>query len=106
MPRKSWTPNKAELHYPHQPSEPRDMTFHEFPKFIRSENGRDLIAQDAEEEALMRAGEPVVREVDEKARLMKVAEVKDVKVDGRWTVEKMTKAITDAGFDATLNPFE
>lgn len=80
--------------------------YQEYPKFIRRENGRSVIAQSAEEEDRLTAGEPVVREADERARLFKVAEVKDVKIDKRWALDRIRQTITDAGFDPDLNPFE
>lgn len=64
-----------------------------------------VLVNDAEEEATAMAGAKIVREEDERVRLLKVAEVKGVTVDKRWGNEKLVSAITAAGHDATLDPF-
>lgn len=63
-----------------------------------------VVNSEAEEEAAMQTG-TVVRDADEKRRMIALAEVKGVPVDGRWTTAKMTKVISDAGYDASANPF-
>jgi hypothetical protein len=88
--------------------------FTEYPKMVypggMKSNGLGqtepgVIVNDADEEAIAMAGHAVVREEDERARLLKVAEVKGVTVDKRWGVDRLTAAIKDAGFDAAMDPF-
>lgn len=82
--------------------------YQEYPKHIYpdAENPRHYVVvnSEAEEEALMQTG-AVVRDADEKRRLCAVGEVKGVPIDKRWSAERMTKAIEDAGHDAALDPF-
>jgi hypothetical protein len=59
-----------------------------------------------EEEREALGGEEVVNDEDERHRLLTVASVNKVPVDKRWGPAKITKAIEDAGFDPTANPFE
>jgi hypothetical protein len=63
-----------------------------------------LVNNEAEEREALSTGEAPVREGDELARLQKVAEIKGVTFDKRWGAPKLIKAITDAGFDPTLDP--
>lgn len=91
-------------------------TWHEFPKWVwpdspdgsygesPSKKGQVLVQNQAEEAAVL-GGKPVVREADERARLLKVAEVKGVTVDGRWSLKRLAEAIEAQGFDPGLNPF-
>lgn len=90
--------------------------FDEFPKHVypdspdgtweNSESRKGFVTvYSEEEEDRVLAGKPVVREHEERARLLKVAEVKDVQVDKRWKVERIRQAIADAGHDPELNPF-
>lgn len=83
--------------------------YQEYPKHVYPDAARPkhyvLVNSEAEEEAAMQTG-TVVRDADEKRRLIAVGEVKDVPIDKRWSLERMTKAITDAGHDASLDPFK
>lgn len=73
--------------------------YREYPKWVG-----DVLVENADEEAAATAGSPVVREADEKARLVKVAEIFGVQVDKRWSPEKLAKAISDAGHDPAHDP--
>lgn len=79
--------------------------FQEYPKHVTVGGKLFVCNSQGEEDQALATGE-VVREDDERKRLVALASVKDVQVDGRWSIAKMTKAITDAGFDAGANPFE
>ena len=82
--------------------------YREYPKFIGTDPANrtvGVIVNDEDEEAQVRAGTPVVREADARARLIAVAEVHGVQHDKRWSVKRLTDAITDAGFDADEDPF-
>lgn len=79
--------------------------YQEYPKWVHPEGKPSLIVQSYDEEQAALGGDPVVREADEKVRLLKVGEVKGVKIDKRWSVENMRAAIIGAGFDPDLNPF-
>lgn len=82
--------------------------FQEYPKHVYpdlSEPKKYVVVHSEEQEHAALGGQPVVQEDDERKRLLALAEVKDVKIDKRWSIPKMAKAIDDAGFDSTLNPF-
>lgn len=79
--------------------------FHEYPKHVTVE-GKLHVCNNADEEATARAGEGIVREADERKRMVALAKVKDVQVDGRWSLDKMAEAITNAGYDASADPFD
>lgn len=86
----------------------------EFPKYVHFPDGRpSVIVKDADEEAVARAGGSIntdtptlpvhpapiptlVGENDEKAMLLKIAEEKGIKVDGRWKIAKIRKAVEQA----------
>lgn len=79
----------------------------EYPKWVtRDGDGSKMVCQNEDEELTFLAGDKVIRDPEERKRLLKVAEVKGVQVDGRWALPRITQAIVDAGFDPTLNPFE
>lgn len=80
--------------------------YQEYPKWVHPEGKPPLIVRDADEEATAMGGDPVVREADERKRLLAVAEVKGVKVDRRWSLDNLKAAIIGAGFDPTLDPFK
>jgi hypothetical protein len=81
--------------------------YHEFPKWVKHPvDGKLHLVHDEREEGTILAAKPLIRDEDERARLIKVAEIKGVTVDKRWNAEKLSRAITDAGFDAALNPYE
>jgi hypothetical protein len=103
----------------HQQSvETSPYEFSEYPKMVYPDsadgkpkyNGRGqaelgiIVNDEAEEAEVMKTKAAPVREGDEKARLLKVCAVKGVPFDKRWGVEKLTTAIEDAGFDASLDP--
>ncbi len=82
-----------------------DYEFREYPKWVRPEGGDAVLVQSADEEAeLMDTGEAPVREEDERARLVLLAGLRDVQIDKRWSIAKITKAIADAGHDASFDP--
>lgn len=78
--------------------------YFEYPKWVTKPSGEQVLVNDGDEEATALAGDNVVRDADEKARLLKVGQVKGVDLDGRWSAARMAEAITAAGFDPTLNP--
>lgn len=78
--------------------------FHEYPKHV-TVAGVVHVCANAEEEAQALATGAVIREDEERKRLVALAGVKDVKVDHRWKLERIAKAISDAGFDPAANPF-
>ena len=78
--------------------------FREYPKWVKPPTGARVLVHDAEEEALAMGGAELVREEDERARLLLVAEVKGVQVDATWPLARLEKAIADAGHDPSLDP--
>ena len=89
----------------------RDTTnpyeFQEHPKWVPGRDGKSVLVNNAEEEAQVSdTGEEPVREADERIRLTTVAEINGVQIDKRWGLEKIAKAIEDAGHDPHANPFE
>lgn len=82
-----------------------DYVFHEFPKHVTIDGKLFVCNSEAEEDAARCTGQ-VVRDEDERKRLMALAGIKNVQVDGRWSVAKMSKAIADANHDPSANPFE
>lgn len=79
--------------------------FVEYPKHV-TVNGKLFVCNNEAEEETAKAGDPIIRDADERKRLAALAEVKGVNVDKRWSLDRMAKTITDAGFDASANPFE
>lgn len=55
-----------------------------------------VLVHNAEEERLVMAGGTIIRETDEKADLLKRAELLGLRVDKRWGAEKILAAITEA----------
>lgn len=80
--------------------------YQEYPKLIYTDDKNYIVVQDANQERQVLGGEEIIDEEDERIRLFAVAKVKGVQVDKRWGPAKLTKAIEEAGFDPTLNPFE
>lgn len=80
--------------------------YQEYPKLIYSDDKNYTVVYDANQEQQLLGGEEIIDEEDERIRLFAVAKIKNVQVDKRWGPAKLTKAIEDAGFDPTLNPFE
>lgn len=80
----------------------------EYPKHVYpwpDEPKRFVQVNNADEEVTALAQGTIVREEDERKRLVALAEVKGVQVDGRWGLGRMEKALSDAGHDHTANPF-
>jgi len=83
--------------------------YQEYPKHVYNNPDKPkhyVVVNSASEEAQVLGGEEVIDDEVERVRLLAVAQVKQVKVDKRWGPAKLTKAIEEAGFDPTLNPFE
>lgn len=83
--------------------------YQEYPKHIYNDPKNPkgyVLVNSAEEEQVALGGEEVINEEDERTRLLTLASVNKVPVDKRWGPAKITKAIEDAGFDPTANPFE
>lgn len=84
-----------------------DYEYREFPKFIPIAGHPDggKLAENEDEENSLLAGKKLLREPEERARLVAIVDVKGIAgVDKRWNVEKIKKAIVDAGFDPDLDP--
>lgn len=82
--------------------------FQEYPKHVYpdpDDRKKYVVVNSEEEEHLALKGTPIVRDEDERKRLLAVAEVNDLQVDGRWSIGRMKKVIADAGFDPEANPF-
>ena len=79
--------------------------FREYPKWVTHAHGHQKIVHGPDEEAEFHASGQVVRESEERARLAKIAEVKGLKVDKRWAIDRMKAAIAEAGHDPGMNPF-
>lgn len=81
--------------------------FREYPKHVYP-NGPELpfvqVSSAEEEEAAMATGK-VSSADDERKRLLAVAGQAGLKVDARWGIDRIVAAITNAGYDATHNPF-
>lgn len=105
-------------HHPVQQQRARPVEYAEYPKAVYpgakdpsrpyDDKGKPLPfvrVNNREEEDLVMGGDPIVREDDERKRLIKVAEVKGVRIDKRWNSDNLRAAIIGAGFDAELNPF-
>jgi hypothetical protein len=81
--------------------------YREFPMWVKHpETGADVLVHDERERDVVLAAKPLIREEDEKVRLIKVAELAGVQVDKRWGNDRLAKAIADAGYDPDHNPFE
>ena len=83
--------------------------FYEYPNHVYPHPDKPkhyVLVNNAEEEREALGGEEVISEEDERTRLLTLASVNKVPVDKRWGPAKITKAIEDAGFDPTANPFE
>lgn len=78
--------------------------YQEYPKFVTREDDETMIVRSEDEELTFLSGSKVVRDADERARLIKVAAVKGVTIDKRWALPKIIKAISGAGFDPALDP--
>ncbi len=77
--------------------------FVEYPKHVTID-GKVIVCNDEDEEAQALASGKVVREEDERARMIAVADLYEIKVDKRWGLDKMAKAIRDAGHDPEHDP--
>lgn len=77
--------------------------FREFPKAV-SKDGKQIIVNDAEEEAAVTGGGALVRGEDERARLVKLAEVSGVQIDKRWGLDRIRSCLTAQGVDHTTDP--
>lgn len=87
------------------PGDDMAYEFREYPKHV-TVDGKLHVCNNADEETTARAGEKIVRDADERKRLVTLAGIKEVQVDGRWALDKIRAAITDAGFDADADPFD
>lgn len=83
--------------------------FQEYPKHVYPNADKPkhfVVVNSAEEESVAMGNEEIIDDEVERKRLLAVAHVKKVPVDKRWGPAKLTKAIEDAGFDPTLDPFK
>lgn len=77
--------------------------YHEYPKHVIV-NGVTYTVQDEAEEAQVLSTGNLVTEEGERARMMKHAEVKGLKMDGRWSLERMRSTLSNAGYDPDFDP--
>lgn len=83
--------------------------YQEYPKnlYLDPKNPRNYtVVRTPEEENLALGNEEIIDEEIERKRLLAVANVNNVPVDKRWGPAKLARAIEDAGFDPTLDPFK
>lgn len=83
--------------------------YQEYPKhlYLDPKNPKlYVVVKDVNEENQALGNEEIIDEEEERKRLLAIAVVKKLPVDKRWGPAKLTKAIEDAGFDPTLNPFK
>ena len=80
-------------------------THQEYPKHVQV-GGRTINVLTEEEEAQALESGKVVREADERKRMMKIVEMKGLAVDGRWKLDRIAEAISNAGYDPELDPFK
>lgn len=79
-------------HYPHIDF-PR-YSYVEFPKWIDLPDGTQKLVQDeAEEEAVLAGARTRAEEQDERDALLQAAEVRGLKVDRRWSTERVRAAL-------------
>lgn len=74
---------------------------HAYPKWVKDGSGRDVIANNAAEERELANSLPPSNpmlveqhEAEERALLLKLADVEGITVDKRWGIEKLKKAVT------------
>lgn len=79
--------------------------YEEYPKHVTVE-GKLFVCNNQAEEDQARATGSLVKEADERKRLIALAEVKGVQIDRRWALDRIAKALTDAGYDASMDPFK
>jgi hypothetical protein len=77
--------------------------FREFPKHV-TVNGIVHTCNDADEEACAREKGGLVREEDERERMMTLAEMHGLKIDRRWKLDRISDAIRNAGYDPDHDP--
>jgi hypothetical protein len=79
--------------------------YHEYPKHVpvAAPPGYVQVNNEEEERQALEQG-TIVRDEDERARMMAVASLYDLKIDRRWGLERMAKAIREAGYDPGLDP--
>lgn len=83
--------------------------YQEYPKLIYNDPANPsafVKVNNEDEEAAVLAGGRVLREEDERGRLVALAEVKGVQIDKRWKPERIAAAIKDAGHDPQADPFK
>ena len=83
--------------------------YQEYPKHVYPDPHKpkhSVIVRNHDEERAAMGHEEIIDDEVEHKRLLAVAHVKKIKVDKRWGPAKLTKAIEDAGFDPTLDPFK
>lgn len=77
--------------------------FLEYPKAVEVA-GRVVACLNEEEERQALEKGAVVREEDERARMLAVAKMYGLAIDGRWKLERIAAAIANAGYDPELDP--
>lgn len=83
----------------------KEYEYEEYPKWIDLSDGTRVLVKDEDEELSAATNDKApVDQVAERARLLAVAELHDVKIDKRWSLERIAQTITDAGFDASHDP--
>lgn len=76
-----------------------DYEFREYPKWVEG-----VIVNDEDEEARVLDGKKLLREPDERVRMLAICDVKKIIIDKRWGLDKIRKAIIAAGEDPEFDP--
>ncbi len=79
--------------------------YHEYPKHVIVGWRTVAVNSEAEEAEAKQLGS-VTNDAAERTRMLKIAEVNGLKVDGRWKLDRMADAIRNAGFDPEADPFK
>lgn len=71
--------------------------YREYPKHVQNKDGKTVVVNTEAEEAEITSGaEEIVREDERKADLLVVAEGRGVKVDRRWSADRIQQTLDDA----------
>ena len=84
-----------------QPAKPYE--FVEFPKHVIVAGRTITVNSEAEEAEALSQGK-VVREEDERKRMLAVADLYGLQVDKRWRLDRIAEVIRNAGYDPEFDP--
>lgn len=99
----------AKIHTVYDAMEFPPWSYQEYPKHVYPDpkNPKAFVeVNNAEEERAALSGDKLEDAEFERTKLLKIAEIKGVVIDGRWSDKRIRDAITKAGYDPTENPFE